>query len=284
MKILSARRRCMYLLVLLFGLGLPVPAQQGGALPIEPTVGGAQTVTLPTDVTTSLQILFLMTVLALLPALVLMMTSFIRISIVLGLLRRALGTQQSPSNQILLGMSIFLTIFVMAPTFQEMHKSAIAPYLENPEDLRLLPGDLDEYGRESDKEVLPFIMMVRRALVPIRGFMMQQIGIGDGVKDVAFFMSMAKMSKPDTPADVPTHILIPAFMVSELKKAFTMGFVLFIPFMIVDIVVASILISMGMFQLPPAFLSLPFKILLFVLADGWSTVIKAIGLSFLEIR
>lgn len=248
--------------------------------PLGPPEPGAMT--LPQDVTVSMQILFLMTFLTLLPSLVLMMTSFIRISIVLGLLRRALGTQQSPSNQVLLGMSIFLTIFVMSPTLQKVHETAVKPYLEDKEQFRVVSGGLDEYGRESQEDVYPFIMMLRHGLLPIRDFMWQQIKKGDGGTDVALFMHLAKLPKPHRPEDVPTHVMIPAFMISELKKAFTMGFVLFIPFMIVDIVVASILISMGMFQLPPAFLSLPFKILLFVLADGWSLIIKALGLSFVE--
>lgn len=253
-------------------------------IPIDPSITpgpGSPIEDLP-DVTISLQILFLMTLLALLPSLVLMTTAFTRISIVLGMLRRAIGTQQSPSNQVLLGMSLFLTIFVMAPTMQKIHEIAVAPYLEDPEQLRLKPGDKNIYGDEVKAEVRPFVAMLQRAEVPIREFMWTQIAKGDGAKDVALFMHVAKLDKPNKPTDVPIWALIPAFMISELKKAFIMGFILFIPFMIVDIVVASILISMGMFQLPPAFLSLPFKILLFVLVDGWRLVIIALGLSFVE--
>ncbi len=278
---------CAALCAVLCTAALSVSAQstvtEDGHIPFDsPGTTGPGTLTLPQDVTVSMQILFLMTFLTLIPSLILMMTSFIRISIVLGLLRRALGTQQSPSNQVLLGMSIFLTIFVMSPTLQKVNETAVGPYLEDKEQLRVVKGGLDEYGRVSEADVYPFIMMLRHGLLPIRDFMWQQIRKGEGGKDVALFMHLAKLPKPNVEEDVPTHVLIPAFMISELKKAFTMGFVLFIPFMIVDIVVASILISMGMFQLPPAFLSLPFKILLFVLADGWSLIIRALGLSFAE--
>ena len=251
-----------------------IPLPQGGGVP------DPGTLSMPSDVTMSLQILFLMTFLTLLPSVVLMMTSFVRISIVLGLLRRAIGTQQSPSNQVLLGMSLFLTIFVMAPTIQKINEQAIQPYLEDPENLRLHAGELDEYGERAPADVMPFVMMLRRSLLPIREFMWMQVNQGDGHKDVALFLRVADYGKPNDEKDVPTHVLIPAFMISELKKAFVMGFLLFIPFMVVDIVVASILISMGMFQLPPAFLSLPFKILLFVLVDGWSLVIESLGMSF----
>ena len=286
---MTARRglfRSLPVLLLLVFLALGnASAQEANPrhIPIEPgPPAGPGTLNLPQDVTISLQILFLMTFLTLLPSVVLMMTSFVRISIVLGLLRRAIGTQQSPSNQVLLGISIFLTIFVMAPTIQEINEQAVQPYLEDPENLRLRVGDIDEYGEESEAEVMPFIMMLRRSLLPIRSFMWTQVLQGDGAKDVALFLDLANYGQPHDEKDVPTHVLIPAFMISELKKAFVMGFLLFIPFMVVDIVVASILISMGMFQLPPAFLSLPFKILLFVLVDGWSLVIKSLGMSFVS--
>jgi flagellar biosynthesis protein FliP len=234
----------------------------------------------PKDVSITLQILFLLTILSVLPSIALMTTSFIRISIVLGLVRRAIGTQQTPSNEIIIGVALFMTFYIMTPVFETMHKEAIGPYLR--QELKgLQPGDTDPFGKPVTKEILPFYHMLQKSLVPIRMFMFQQIGVS-GSHDVMIFMSMAKMDKPATFNDIPTHILIPSFMISELKKAFMMGFMIFIPFLILDLVTSSILISMGMFQLPPAFISLPFKILLFVLVDGWSVLIRALGASFMQ--
>jgi len=234
----------------------------------------------PKDVSITLQILFLLTILSVLPSIALMTTSFIRISIVLGLVRRAIGTQQTPSNEIVIGVALFMTFYIMTPVFETMHKEAIGPYLR--QELKgLQPGDTDPFGKPVTKEILPFYLMLQKSLIPIRTFMFQQIGVS-GQHDVMIFMSMAKMDKPATFNDIPTHILIPSFMISELKKAFMMGFMIFIPFLILDLVTSSILISMGMFQLPPAFISLPFKILLFVLVDGWSVLIRALGTSFMQ--
>jgi len=236
----------------------------------------------PSDISLTLQILFMMTVLSVLPSILLMMTSFIRISIVLGLLRRAIGTQQTPSNQIIVGLALFMTFYIMTPVLEEINTTAIQPYFNN-EMMGLGPGDEDPFGNIVPEEgkVLPFYVMMMRAAIPIRTFMWKQIGT-QGAQDVGLFMSMARMSRPNKPSDVPIHVLIPAFMISELKKAFMMGFMIFIPFLILDIVTSSILISMGMFQLPPAFISLPFKILLFVLVDGWSVLIRALGQSFTQ--
>jgi len=234
----------------------------------------------PQDVSTAIKILFLLTILSLLPSIAVMTTSFIRISIVLSLVRRAIGTQQTPSNEIIVGLSIFMTLFIMNPVFEEINNTAIQPYLRN-EIKTLKPGDVDAYGKTVTEDRLPFYVMLDRASVPIRNFMWQQIG-ESGAMDIAVFMTMARMEKPENANDVPTRILIPAFMISELKKAFMMGFMIFIPFLILDIVTSSVLISMGMFQLPPAFISLPFKILLFVLVDGWSVLVKALGFSFTQ--
>ncbi|MEW6235671.1 MAG: flagellar type III secretion system pore protein FliP [Candidatus Omnitrophota bacterium] len=234
----------------------------------------------PQDVSTAIKILFLLTILSLLPSIAVMTTSFIRISIVLSLVRRAIGTQQTPSNEIIVGLSIFMTLFIMNPVFEEINNTAIQPYLRN-EIKTLKPGDVDAYGKTVTEDRLPFYVMLDRASVPIRNFMWSQIG-KSGAMDVAVFMRMARLEKPENKDDVPTRILIPAFMISELKKAFMMGFMIFIPFLILDIVTSSVLISMGMFQLPPAFISLPFKILLFVLVDGWSVLVKALGFSFTQ--
>lgn len=234
----------------------------------------------PKDVSITLQILFLLTVLSLLPSIAVMTTSFIRISIVLGMVRRAIGTQQTPSNEVIVGLSLFMTFYIMTPVFQQMYDTAIAPYLN--QDLKALqPGETDPYGHPVKEEIKPFYHMILKSLVPIRNFMWQQIGVS-GAADVALFMSMAGLQKPAVRDDVPTHVLIPAFMIGELKKAFIMSFIIFIPFLILDLVTSSILISMGMFQLPPAFISLPFKILLFVLVDGWSILVKALGESFFQ--
>lgn len=234
----------------------------------------------PQDVSTTLQILFLLTILSLLPSIAIMTTSFIRISIVLSLVRRAIGTTQTPSNEIIVGLSLFLTFYIMTPVFEEIQNTAVGPYLEGSLEA-LQPGDVDPFGEPVQQEIKPFYLMLMKSLIPIRRFMWQQIGVA-GSSDVALFMAMGGMEKPEGPNDVPTHVLIPAFMISELKKAFIMGFMIYIPFLILDLVTSSILISMGMFQLPPAFISLPFKILLFVLVDGWSVLVRALGASFLQ--
>ncbi len=271
--------RLLVLLLLLFcGLGGTAQAQQ---IPILPDFGiGSDEGPTPQDLTITLQILFLFTILSLLPSIAVMTTSFIRISIVLGLVRRAIGTQQTPSNEIIIGLSLFLTFYIMTPVMERIYDEAVGPYLER-ELEAFEPGDEDAFGNIVEERVPPFYVMLQRAVMPLREFMWQQIGV-NGASDVATFMAMARMEKPANRSDVPTHVLIPAFMTSELKKAFMMGFMVFVPFLILDIVTSSVLISMGMFQLPPAFISLPFKILLFVLIDGWSVLIRALGLSFFQ--
>lgn len=234
----------------------------------------------PEDVTVTLQLLFMLTVLSLLPSIAIMTTSFIRISVVLGFVRRAIGTQQTPSNQIIVGLSLFMTFFIMTPVFNEIYNGAVKPYLDG-ETEALQPGDVDPFGNRVEETVPKFYVMLQEALIPLRNFMWGQIG-PSGANDVAIMINMAGLDKPEGPNDVPTHVLIPAFMISELKKAFMMGFIIFIPFLILDLVTSSVLISMGMFQLPPAFISLPFKILLFVLVDGWSVLAHALGMSFFQ--
>ena len=193
--------------------------------------------------------------LSLAPAILVMVTSFTRIIVVLGLLRQALGTQQMPPNQVLVGLALFLTFFVMAPTYNEVNKQALQPYLQ---------------------KSLTHEEAFKRALVPVRKFMLRQTR----EKDLGLFVHLSKIQAPRGPDDVPTHALIPAFMISELKTAFQIGFVIFIPFLIIDMVIASALMSMGMLMLPPIFISLPFKIILFVLADGWFLVIGSLVRSF----
>ena len=210
---------------------------------------GSQTYTL------SIQVLVIMTLLSLLPAGLMMMTSFTRVIIVLSILRTAIGTAQTPTNQVLIGLSLFMTIFIMAPVFDKVNTTAVQPYLS--EDI-------------TSKQALEL------AQLPFRQFMMQQTREGD----IALFAGIAGDEKYDSPDDVPMSVLIPAFVTSELKTAFQIGFLLFIPFLIIDLVVASVLMAMGMMMLSPLIISLPFKIMLFVLVDGWALVLGTLASSF----
>ena len=205
-----------------------------------------------------MQIIVLLTVLSLVPAILLMMTSFTRIVIVLSLLRQALGTQQLPPNQILIGLSLFMTFLVMAPTWKRVNDEALQPYMNGPMDQR---------------EALT------RAQVPLRDFMISQIQANGNDEDVLLFTDYAG-KEVKTWDDVGTMQLIPAFMLSELKTAFLMGFKIYLPFLIVDMVISSVLISMGMMMLPPVLISLPFKLLLFVLVDGWRLITSGLLDSF----
>lgn len=277
------RNRITYLAIFLFFLGSAgILASHAQQAPVIPDVFGLNSDQGPNpqDVSTTIKILFLLTILSLLPSIAIMATAFIRISIVLGFIRRAIGTQQTPSNEIIVGLSIFLTFYIMAPVFDDMNNTAIQPYLNN-QIKPLQPGDKNAFDEIVTERVPPFYVMLQRSIIPLRKFMWQQIG-AKGASDVGVMMSIAHMEKPNTMNDVPTHVLIPAFMISELKKAFMMGFIIFVPFLILDIVTSSVLISMGMFQLPPAFISLPFKVLLFVLVDGWAILVKALGISFYQ--
>ncbi|WP_425325607.1 flagellar type III secretion system pore protein FliP [Planctobacterium marinum] len=208
------------------------------------------------DYTMTLQVLGIMTALSLLPAFLIMMTSFTRIIVVMSILRQAIGLQQSPSNQILIGLTLFLTMFIMAPVFEEMNDKALQPYL---------------------KEEMTARAAIDEAIIPIRAFMLSQTR----VKDLQTFVEMAKLEDTVTkPEDVPMTVLIPAFITSELKTAFQIGFMLFIPFLILDLVVASILMAMGMMMLSPMIVSLPFKLMLFVLVDGWNLVFGTLVTSY----
>tara|TARA_B100000614_G_scaffold171296_1_gene152471 strand:+ start:214 stop:975 length:762 start_codon:yes stop_codon:yes gene_type:complete len=242
------------IVILLLGgllLSLPAVAQQGiPAVTVTNNGDGTQ------DYTMTLQALFIMTALSLIPAFIMMMTSFTRIIVVLSILRQAIGLQQSPSNQILVGVSLFLSLFIMTPVFDEINVRALQPYLD---------------------EEMTSMEAFEQAKGPMRAFMLSQTR----VKDLETFVSIAgEEDKYADPTEVPLNILIPAFVTSELKTAFQIGFMLFIPFLIIDLVVASILMSMGMMMLSPMIVSLPFKLMLFVLVDGWNLIFGTLATSF----
>ena len=207
------------------------------------------------DVNLALQILFILTILTLAPSILVLTTGFTRMIIVLSLTRSAMGTQQMPPNAVLIGLALFLTFFVMAPVGKEINEKALGPYMK---------GDIT------------FNEGVKNAEVPLRDFMFRQTRSND----LTLFLDVAKIEQVETKADVPTYVLIPSFVVSELKTAFEMGFLIYLPFLIIDMVVASTLMSMGMLMLPPILISLPFKILLFVLVDGWHLITRSMILSF----
>jgi len=209
----------------------------------------------PQEVAVSLQVLFLLTVLSLAPAILVMTTSFTRIIVVLSFVRSALATNQMPPNQVLIGLALFMTFFVMAPTWNAVNESALKPYLAQ---------------EISQEEALA------RAMEPVREFMFKHTR----ERDLALFIEMSGGERPNDESEVETAALIPAFIISELKSAFQMGFVLFIPFIVIDMIVASTLMSMGMLMLPPAMISLPFKILLFVLVDGWHLISRSLLLGY----
>jgi flagellar biosynthesis protein FliP len=207
------------------------------------------------DGSNAVEILLLVGGLSLIPAAVFTLTGFTRILIVLGFIRTGLGTPTAPPNQVLVGIALFLTIFVMAPTFNQIKRDAVDP-------LRA--------------EKISQTTALKRAEKPLREFMFDQTRD----KDLALFARMAKLERPQTRADIPTYVLIPAFTISELKTAFQIGFLIFLPFLVIDLVVGATLMSMGMVMLPPVFISLPFKILLFVLVDGWNLVTQSLVQSF----
>jgi flagellar biosynthetic protein FliP len=209
----------------------------------------------PQDVAVSLQILVLVTVLALAPSILIMMTSFTRIFITFSFLRRAIGTQTVPPDQIMVGLALFLTLFIMMPVFKDINTTALQPYLA--EDITFNEG-------------------LSRGAIPLRNFMLRQLN----EKDVALFIRIAKIPPPRNVNDLPMEVIIPAFITSEMKISFIIGFILYVPFLVIDMVVASVLLSMGMMMLPPVMISLPIKIILFVLVDGWTLVIRELVMSF----
>jgi flagellar biosynthetic protein FliP len=205
----------------------------------------------------SLQLLALMTTLTLLPSLLLMMTSFVRIIIVMSILRQALGTGQTPPNNVLVGISLFLTLFIMSPVLTDVYTNAVVPYMEN--------------GMKFDKALAA-------AEAPLRGFMLKQTR----EDDIGLFMQMARNAEVTDASQVPFTTLVPAFITSELKSAFTVGFLIYIPFVVIDLIVASVLMSMGMAMLSPMMISMPFKLMLFVLVDGWSLIMGSLAASFVQ--
>ncbi len=203
-----------------------------------------------------LQIIVLLTLLSFIPSVLISMTCFTRLIVVFHFLRQALGTQEAPNNQILIGLSLFITLFVMSPTLNEVYKDSLKPMMDS---------------EISQTEA------IEKALVPLRGYMLKHTR----EKDLALFIRLSNSPRPDTADDVPTTALIPAYMISELKTAFQIGFVLFLPFLVIDLAVSSVLLSMGMMQLPPVIVSMPLKILLFVMVDGWYLIIGSLVKSVL---
>lgn len=216
---------------------------------------GFKTTDNPNEVVSAVKIILVMTVLTLAPAILIMMTSFTRLIIVLSFLRQAMGVQQMPPNQLLVGLALFLTFFIMGPAFTEMNTKGIQPYIA---------------GTITQDQALT------ETLAPLRKFMFAQTR----PQDLSLFVRLAKIEKPKTLADVPTMALVPAFVISELKTAFQIGFIIFLPFLIIDMVAASVLMAMGMMMLPPVVISLPFKIMLFVLVDGWALLVGSMVNSF----
>jgi len=239
------------LLIFLVGL-LPGAALAAPGIPAfssTPGAGGA------TNYTFSIEALLLLTALTFLPAALLMMTAFTRIVIVLSLLRQAMGTMNAPPNQVIVGLSLFLTFFIMAPVFDKIYDTAWKPYSENQ---------------------ISLIQAADLGVQPLKSFMLKQTR----QEDLALFIGLAKVQPLNTPEETPLKVLVPAFIISELKTAFQIGFIVFIPFLIIDMVVASVLMSMGMMMLSPVLVSLPFKIMLFVLADGWNLLIASLVQTF----
>ena len=216
---------------------------------------GFKNVDSPQDVVSAIKVVIILTVLTLAPAILIMMTSFTRLIIVLSILRQALGVQQMPPNQLLVGLALFLTFFIMGPSFKELNEKGIQPYLAN--------------QISQDKAL-------EECLAPLRKFMFAQTR----PTDLSLFVKLSKIGEPKTLAEVPTFTLIPAFIISELKTAFQIGFIIFLPFLVIDMVAASVLMSMGMMMLPPMMISLPLKIMVFILVDGWSLLMNSMVNSF----
>lgn len=242
------------LTVLLFSLAPALHAQTSGqaaqdSLQISLGAGGDADFSLP------VRIVLFLTVLTFIPALLISMTSFVRIIVVMHFLRQAIGTQQAPNNQILVGLAIFLTLFVMGPTWDKIYDQAVVPYQG---------GELNE------------LAAIDKAQTPIKDFMLRQVR----EDDLALFVKIGKLPRPKNREDLPLRVVVPAFMISELQTAFHIGFVLFLPFLVIDMVISAVLLSMGMLQLPPIMISTPFKVLLFILVNGWNLVIGSLVDSF----
>jgi len=244
--------RVLPLVLLLVSAQLPVYAE-GSIIPgLDINIGTSND---PADTSVTLQILLLITLLSIAPAILVLMTSFTRIVIVLSFVRTSLATQQMPPNQVLIGLALFLTFFIMGPTFSAVNETALQPYLN---------------GQISQQEAFT------KASEPMKEFM----GKYTREKDLKLFLEYLKIDRPKSIQDIPLTALVPAYVISELKTAFQMGFMIFIPFLVIDMIVSSVLMSMGMMMLPPVMISLPFKILLFVLVDGWYLIVKSLLVSF----
>ena len=256
------KRRLLRLLIVIlavtWGLFSIAHAQSGG----QAGRNGASSITIdfkdaekPTQLTVGLRIFLALTVLSIAPSILIMVTSFTRIAVVISLLRQAIGTQQMPPNQIVIGISLFLTFFIMSPVWKNMNENAVQPYLKN---------EINQ------------VEALEKAAAPLMKFMAAQTR----EKDLSLFIEIAKIERPHNMSDVPFFVLVPAFLISELKTAFQIGFLLYVPFLIIDMVVSSVLLAMGMMMLPPVMVALPFKLMLFVMADGWYLVIGSIVKSF----
>lgn len=231
--------------------------QSYGAIGLPTLNVGMKTATSTQEFTQGVQILILLTILTLAPSILIMTTAFIRIVIVFALTRQALGTQNLPPNQVIIGLSLILTFFVMSPTFSKINDVAYQPYIKN----------------QITQEVA-----LTKAVEPLRTFMFKQTH----ENELALFVKISKIPKPKTQVDVPTYVLIPAFVLSELKTAFKIGFIIFLPFLVIDIVIASILVAMGMIFLPPTTIAMPFKLIMFVLVDGWYLITKSLIEGFIS--
>ncbi len=250
---LNLMLRSIFLLSILC-IGIPLYAQS----PIPGINISIDSATSPQQVSTTLQIVFLLTVLTMAPAILIMTTSFTRFVIVLSFLRQAIGTPTAPSNQVVIGLALFLSLFVMMPVWEEVNTTALDPYLE---------------------EAISQEEFMSRAALPIKRFM----GNFTREKDLALFIRIAKIERPKNIDEVPIWVMIPAFVISELKAAFQIGFLLYVPFLVIDMVVASILMAMGMMMMPPVMISLPFKLMLFVLVDGWHLILGSMVKSFVDL-
>ncbi len=254
-----ARLRRIFMMGLVLLVFMPAAAGQEPPANNNPTglnlFNGLRDAAEPEQLSTTRIIFVLLTVLSMAPAIIMMTTSFTRIIVVFGFLRQAMATQQTPPTQVLVGLALILTFFIMQPTYRAVWDDAVAPYVDQ---------------QITQQEALD------RGMKPIRDFMFRQVR----PNDVALFLQIGKIERPATPDDVPLHVLVPAFVISELRIAFQIGFIIYIPFLIIDMVVASTLMAMGMMMLPPVFISLPFKIILFVLVDGWTLLIGELVRSF----
>ncbi|MFQ5672375.1 MAG: flagellar type III secretion system pore protein FliP [Nitrospinales bacterium] len=248
-------RKTSIILILAAGLVFGVALADSWAIPLPTVQFGFEDTDAPEKISTSLQIMFLLTILTLAPSILIMTTSFTRVIIVLSFLRQAMGTQQTPPTQILVGLGLFLTFFIMQPVWSEINQKALQPYLE---------------------EEISQVQAFQLAQKPIKAFMIEQTR----EKDLALFVNLEDGKRPTGIDDLSLRSIVPAFIISELKTAFQIGFLIYIPFLILDMVVASILLSMGMLMLPPVLISLPFKLMLFVMVDGWHLTVGSLMRSF----